>query len=157
MALRILSFYIEGTTWRVAETPTGFQHRQLSDSPEWLPGIPDGITHDVIANTFSQFSPEEPNLYPADVTFKLTYRIGLSETDCYLFSSSEGDLFSIKIPPDTFRVLQKALPFENLPRLRVARLAVENALALGMPECELTPDNSVFEHVRNQLLSAPVR
>ncbi len=125
--------------------------------PEWFPGIPDGISEEVISNTFDQFPEDDPTLLPAQVRFKLTYRVGLSEIDCYLFSSSEGDVFSVKIPPSTFNALQKAFPYQTFPRLRIARLAVEEAIAHGVPECELVPDSTIFEHVRNHLLSAPVR
>ena len=157
MALRILSFYVEGVTWRVAETLNGYSHRQPSGMPEWQSGIPEGISEDVVATTFNQFSPDDPSLSPTRITFKLTYRVGLSEIDCYLFSSSEGDLFSIKIPPATFHALHKAFPYQSFPQLRVARLAVEQAIHHGVPECELAPESIIFEQVRNQLLSAPVK
>src|SRR5690606_32451623 len=110
MALRILSFFIEGTTWRVAQTPTGYCYRNLSNVPEWIPGIPEGIVQDIVDSTFEQFSAEDDSLKPHNVSFKLTYRVGHSNIECFIFSSPDGDLFSVKIPPVTFTALQEAFP-----------------------------------------------
>jgi hypothetical protein len=151
MALRILSFFIEGVTWRVAQTPTGYCHRGLSSMPEWSPGIPSGVAQDIVDSTFQQFSSEDDSLQPQNITFKLTYREGFSNIECFIFSSPDGDLFSVKIPPVTFTALQEALPSQTIPRMRVARIAVQQAIAFGLPGIELLPGSPIYEAVKSQL------
>jgi hypothetical protein len=151
MALRILSFFIEGITWRVAKTPTGYCHRGLSTMPEWIPGIPSGISHDIVESTFQQFPSEDDSLQPHNINFKLTYRVGSSNIECFIFSSPDGDLFAVKIPPVTFITLQEALPSQTIPRMRVARLAVQQAILSGTPEIELLPGSKIYESVKLQL------
>jgi hypothetical protein len=151
MALRILSFFIEGVTWRVAQTPTGYCHRDLSDMPDWIPGIPSGVAQEIVDSTFRQFSDDDDSLQPQNMTFKLTYRVGHSNIECFIFSSPDGDLFSVKIPPVTFTALQEALPSQAIPRMRVARIAVQQAIAMGLPGIELLPGNQIYETVKSQL------
>ena len=151
MALKILSFFIEGVTWRVAQTPDGYCHRSLSSVPEWIPGIPSGVAQDIVDNTFQQFSSEDDSLQPHNITFKLTYRVGYSNIECFIFSSLDGDLFSVKIPPVTFTALQEALPSRTIPRMRVARTAVQQAIAIGWPGVELLPGSQIYEMVKSQL------
>lgn len=154
MNLRILSFFIEGTTWRVAQTSGGYFHRRQGDVPEWKAGIPSGISPEIVKSTFGQFSSNDVSLCPQTIKFKLTYRIGHSQTDCYIFSSSEGDLFSVKIPAATFMALQELFPTQTLPRMRVASLTVQRALAEGFPESELLPGSSLYEAVKAKIASA---
>jgi hypothetical protein len=151
MALRILSFFIEGVTWRVAQTPTGYCHRDLSSMPEWNPGIPSGVAQDIVDSTFRQFASEDESLQPHNMTFKLTYRIGHSNIECFIFASPDGDLFSVKIPPVTFTALQEAFPSQTIPRMRVARIAVQQAIAFGLPGIELLPGSQIYEVVKSQL------
>lgn len=151
MALQILSFFIEGVTWRVAKTSTGYCHRGLSTMPEWIPGIPSGVSQDIVENTFQQFPSDDDSLQPHNITFKLTYRVGSSNIECFIFSSPDGDLFAVKIPPVTFIALQEALPSQTIPRMRVARLAVQQAIASGTPGIELLPGSKIFESVKTQL------
>ena len=151
MALRILSFFIDGVTWRVAQTPTGYCHRDLSSMPEWIPGIPAGVAQDIVESTFRQFASEDGSLEPHNMTFKLTYRVGHSNIECFIFASPEGDLFSVKIPPVTFSALQEALPSQTIPRMRVARAAVQQAIAFGLPGVELLPGSQIYEMVKSQL------
>ena len=136
MPLRILSFFNEGVTWRVAQTPDGYYHRELSSMPEWLPGLPSGVTLDVVESTFLQFSSKDHSPKPSHLSFKLTYRVGQSNVECFIFCSPEGDPFSVKIPPTTFANLQKVLPSEVIPRMRIARLAVQQAITLGLPSVD---------------------
>lgn len=151
MALRILSFFIEGVTWRVAKTSTGYCHRSLSTMPEWTPGIPSGVTQDIVESTFRQFPSEDDALQPHNITFKLTYRVGSSNIECFIFSSPDGDLFSVRIPPVTFIALQEALPSQTIPRMRIARMAVQQAIASGLPGTELLPGSKIYESVKLQL------
>lgn len=157
MALRILSFFIEGITWRVAQTPTGYCHRDLSTIPEWISGIPSGVEQDIVDSTFRQFASEDNSLQPHNITFKLTYRVGFSNIECFIFSSPDGDLFSVKIPPATFTALQEALPSQSIPRMRVARIAVEQAIAFGLPGIELLPGSEIYETVKSRLSGAPLQ
>lgn len=151
MSLRILSFFIEGVTWRVAQTSTGYCHRDLSSMPEWIPGIPSGVAQDIVDSTFQQFASEDDSLEPHNMTFKLTYRVGHSNTECFIFASPDGDPFSVKIPPATYTALQEAIPSQTIPRMRVARLAVQQAIAFGLPGIELLPGSQIFEAVKSQL------
>jgi len=151
MALRILSFFIEGVTWRVAKTPMGYCHRGLSTIPEWIPGIPSGVAQDIVESTFQQFPSEDDSLQPHNITFKLTYHVGSSNIECFIFSSPDGDLFSVRIPPGTFIALQEALPSQAIPRMRVARMAVQEAIGSGLPGIELLPGSKIYESVKSQL------
>ena len=151
MSLRILSFFIEGVNWRVAQTADGFFHWGQAEVPEWKAGIPAGVTEEIVESTFQQFSSDDDSLKPQQLTFKMTYRIGRSNTECYIFASPDGDLFSVKIPPATFVALQEAFPSQTLPRMRVARFAVEQALSSDRPEVELLPGNPLFEGVKSKL------
>ncbi|MGD9852643.1 MAG: hypothetical protein AB7T38_15405 [Nitrospirales bacterium] len=153
MSLKILSFFIEGITWRVAQTSEGFFHWGPAEVPEWKAGIPAGIAKEIVESTFRQFSSDDDSLQPHNLTFKMTYRIGRSNAECFIFSSPEGDLFSVKIPPATFVALQEAFPSHSLPRMRVARIAVEQALSSGLPELELMPVGSIYESVKSKLKS----
>ncbi len=157
MALRILSFFIEGVTWRVAQTPTGYCHRDLSNVPEWIPGIPSGVALEMVESTFRQFADEDDSLQPHNITFKLTYRVGHSDIECFIFASPDGDLFSVKIPPGTFTSLQEALPAQVIPRMRVARIAVQEAIARGLPGIELLPGSPIYERVKSQLAGSPLQ
>ena len=87
MALQIISFFNEGVTWRVAQTADGYYHRELSGMPEWRPGLPSDMTHDVVESTFQQFTSTDPSLDASHLTFKLTYKIGDSNLECFIFSS----------------------------------------------------------------------
>jgi hypothetical protein len=151
MALKILSFFIEGVTWRVAQIPTGYCHRDLSNVPEWVPGIPDGVDQDIVDSTFRQFSSEDDSLQPHNLTFKLTYRVGHSNIECFIFASPDADLFSVKIPPVTFTALQETFPSQIIPRMRIARLAVQQAIIFGFPGVELLPGSQIYELVKSQL------
>jgi len=152
MSLRILSFFHEGVTWRVAQTREGYYHRELSGMPEWLEGLPSDITFDVVESTFQQFSSKDYPLNPSTLSFKLTYRVGQSNVECFIFSSPEGDPISVKIPPTTFAALQQAFPSEAIPHMRLARLAVQQAINLGLfPSVELLPDTPLYESVQSQL------
>jgi hypothetical protein len=157
MALRILSFFIEGVTWRVAQTPTGYCHRGLSSLPEWIPGIPLGVAQDIVDSTFQQFSSEDGSLQPHNMTFKLTYRVGHSNIECFIFASPEGDLFSVRIPPVTFAALQEDLPALTIPRMRVARMTVQQAIICGLPGIELLPGSPIYEKVKSQLSEAALQ
>ncbi|HQU27631.1 MAG: hypothetical protein KC563_04530 [Nitrospira sp.] len=151
MSLRILSFFIEGVTWRVAQTADGFFHWGQTEVPEWKAGIPSGVTQEIVESTFRQFSTDDDTLKPNQITFKVTYRIGRSNTECFIFTSPEGDLFSVKIPPTTFTALQEAFPTHTIPKMRVARIAVEQALSSDLPEVELLPGSPLFEGVKTKL------
>lgn len=151
MSLRILSFFIEGVTWRVAQTADGFFHWGPTEVPEWKAGIPAGVTQEIVESTFRQFSSEDASLKPHHLVFKMTYRIGRSNTECFIFTSPEGDLFSVKIPPATFTALQEAFPTQTVPRMRVARITVEQALSSDLPEVELLPGGPLFENVKSKL------
>lgn len=151
MSLKILSFFIEGVTWRVAQTSEGFFHWGPAEVPEWKAGIPEGIDKKIVESTFRQFSSDDDSLQPHGLVFKMTYRIGRSNTECFIFSSPEGDLFSVKIPPATFAALQETFPSQTLPRMRIARIAVEQALSAGLPELELVPAGSIYEAVQSKL------
>jgi hypothetical protein len=152
MPLKILSFFNEGVTWRVAQTPEGYCHRELSGMPDWLPGLPSDITHEIVESTFRQFSSKEYPLDSSTLSFKLTYLIGQSNVECFIFSSPEGDPLLVKIPPTTFATLQQALsPSEAIPRMRLARLVVQQAIHLGLPSVELLPDTLLYESVQFQL------
>jgi len=153
MSLRILSFFIEGVTWRVAQTAEGFYHWGRTEVPEWKAGIPAGVTRETVENTFRQFPSNDDSLKPHHLTFKMTYRIGRSNTECFIFSSPEGDLFSVKIPQATFTALQEGFPTQALPPMRVARITVEQALSAEMPEVELLPSGPLFEVVKSKLLA----
>ncbi len=119
--------------------------------PEWLAGLPPDITFDVVESTFQKFSSKEYPLDPSTLSFKLTYRVGQSNVECFIFSSPEGDPISVKIPPTTFAALQQAVPSESIPRMRLARLAVQQAINLGFPSVELFPDTPLYESVQSQL------
>jgi len=151
MPLRILSFFNEGITWRIAQTSDGYYHRELSGMPEWLPGLPSGVALDVVESTFQQFSSTDESLQPSHLSFKLTYRVGHSNVECFIFSSPEGDPFSVKIPPATFATLQEDFPSDAIPRMRIARLAVQQAASLGFPSAELLPGTPLYESVQSQL------
>ena len=119
--------------------------------PEWKAGIPAGIDKEIVESTFRQFSSDDDSLQPHGLTFKMTYRIGRSNTECFVFSSPEGDLFSVNIPPATFAALQETFPSQSLPRMRIARIAVEQALSAGLPELELLPAGTIYESVQTKL------
>jgi hypothetical protein len=157
MALRILSFFIEGVTWRVAQTPNGYCHRDCSTMPEWISGIPSGVAKDIVDSTFQQFPPEDNSLQPHEMTFKLTYRIGHSNIECFIFASPEGDLFNVRIPPATFTALQEALPSQTIPRMRVARIALQHAISFGLPGIDLLPDSQIFESVKSHLVKTSLQ
>lgn len=151
MALRILSFFIDGVTWRVAKTPTGYCHRDRSNVPEWLSGIPAGVDAEIVDSTFQQFASEDDSLQPHQLTFKLTYRIGHSNMECFIFASPDGDLFPVKIPPGTFTAFQEAFPSQLIPRMRIARLAVQQAIIYGLPGVELLPESPIYDMIKSQL------
>ena len=151
MALQIISFFNEGVTWRVAQTADGYYHRELSGMSEWQPGLPADITRDVVESTFQQFTSTDHSLDPSHLTFKLTYKIGNSNLECFIFSSPDGDPFLVKIPPKTFGSLQEAFPSEVIPRMRVARLVVEQAIQLGLPTLELLPATPLYETIQSQI------
>lgn len=151
MPLKILSFFNEGTTWRVAQTREGYYHREISGMPEWLAGLPSDITLDLVESTFQQFSSKESHLTPSALSFKLTYQVGKSNVECFIFSSSEGDPLSVNIPQSTFAALKEAFPSESIPRIRLARLAVEQAIKLGLPSVELLPGTPLYDSVQSQL------
>lgn len=151
MPLRILSFVNEHLTWRIAQTPDGYFHRELSGMPEWLIGLPSEISSDVVEGTFQQFPATDTSLQPTNLSFKLTYREGHSNVECFIFASSEGDQFLVKIPPTTFVALQDAFPSHTLPRMRVARLVVKQAMNLGFPSVELRPGTPLYKTLQSQL------
>jgi hypothetical protein len=109
------------------------------------------VAQDIVDSTFRQFASEDDSLQPHNMTFKLTYRVGHSNIECFIFASPDGDLFSVKIPPVTFTALQEALPSQTIPRMRVARLAVQQAIACGLPGIELLPGSEIYETVKSQL------
>ena len=151
MPLRILSFFIEGVTWRVAQTPDGYCHRALSNIPDWVAGIPSGITLDTVENMFQQFAPEDHSTQPQNINFKLTYRDAHSNMECFIFFSPEDDLFSVNIPSTTFATLQKSFPSETIPSMRVARLAVHQAIASGFPSITLVPGTPLYDTIQSHL------
>jgi hypothetical protein len=122
--------------------------------PEWKSGIPSGIDPEVVESTFGQFTDGHTSLEPRTINFKLTFRIGHSDTDCFVFSSPEGDLFSVKIPQATFSALQEAFPTQSVPRMRIARMAVLRALVEGFPEIELLVGGTVYNAVKAQIASS---
>ncbi len=151
MSLRILSFANENATWRVAQTPDGYYHREMTGMPEWLPGLPSAIKIDVVVSTFQQFSSTDSSLVPSNLSFKLTYRVGHSNMDCFIFSSPEGDLFSVKIPPHTYVALQEDFPSNSVPRMRLARMVIQQAVLSGYPSVELLPETPLYKTVQSQL------
>ena len=151
MPLRILSFFNEGLTWRVAQTREGYYHRELSGMPEWIAGLPSEVALDMVESTFQQFSSKESDLIPSTLSFKLTYRVGKSNDECFIFSSPEGDPLSVNIPQSTFAALKQAFPSKAMPRILLARLAVQQAINLGLPSVELLPDTPLYESVQLQL------
>ena len=151
MPLRILSFVNENVTWRVAQTSEGYYHREHSGMPEWLAGLPSGVSPDVAESTFQQFSSTDNSLQPSNLAFKLTYRVGQSNVDYFIFSSPDGDPFTVKIPPTTFATLQEVFPSHTIPRMRLARLVVQQAIHLGLPSVELLPGTPLYKTVQSQL------
>ena len=151
MALRILSFFIEGVSWRVAQTPDGYFHRALSSLPDWVEGIPSGTTLETVENTFQQFSSQDHSTKAQNINFKMAYRDEHSDIECFIFSSPEGDLFSVKIPPTTFFTLQKSFPSETIPKMRVARFAVQKAITSGFPTTTLVPNTPLYDTVQSDL------
>ena len=151
MSLRILSFFNEGVTWRIAQSSDGYYHRNISGMPDWLAGIPSEISLDMVESTFQQFSSQENAIQPSSLSFKLTYRVGQSNVDCFIFCSPEGDQFSVQVPPATFETLQGAFPSDPIPRMRVARLVVQEAIRLGLPDVELLPGTPLYEAVQSQV------
>ena len=151
MSLRILSFFNENLTWRIANTPDGYYHREPSGMPEWQAGLPSGVSLDIVESTFQQFSSTDQSLQPTNLSFKLTYRIGHSNVECFIFSSSEGDTFSIKIPLETFQALQKSLSSHTIPHMRIARLVVHEAIRFGFPSVELLPGTPLYKTVESEL------
>ncbi len=147
MPLRILSFFNEGMTWRIAQTREGYYHREVSGLPEWLAGLPSDMTLDIVESTFQNFSPKDSPITPSTLSFKLTYQVGKSNVECFIFSSPEGDPLTVNIPRSTFAALQQAFPSEAIPRMRLARLAVDQAIHLGLPSVELLPDTPLYEAV----------
>ena len=71
--------------------------------------------------------------------------------ECFIFSSPEEDLFSVKIPPHTLEALQLAFPSHTIPRMRLARLVVQEAIRSGVPSVELLPDSPLYKIVQSQL------
>jgi hypothetical protein len=57
----------------------------------------------------------------------------------------------VKIPLATFTTLQEALPSEAIPRMRIARLAVQQAINLGFPSVELLPGTPLYVTVLSQV------
>jgi hypothetical protein len=151
MSLRILSFVHDNVTWRVAQTPKGYYHRAHSGMPEWCAGLPAGISVDVAESTFQQFPSTDNSLQPSNLAFKLTYRVGDSNDEYFIFSSPEGDPFLVKIPPTTFATLQEVFPTHTIPRMRLARLVVQQAIHLGLPSVELFPGTPLYETIQSQL------
>ena len=151
MPLRIISFFNENVTWRIAKTPDGYHHREPSGMPEWLAGLPSGMSLDIVESTFQQFSSTDNSLQPTNLSFKLTYRIGQSNVECFIFSSPEGDTFSVKIPLETFETLQKSLSSHTIPHMRIARLVVHEAIRFGLPSVELLPGTPLYKTVESQL------
>ncbi len=151
MALQILSFFNENITWRVAQTAEGYYHRKLEGPPEWHTGLPPEISLDMVNKTFQQFPSTDHSLEPSQLSFKMTYRIGHSNVECFVFSSPEGDPFSVKISPSTFATLQDEFPSNPIPRMRVARLTVQLAIDAGLPSLELLPETPVYETLRVKL------
>ena len=151
MELRILSFFNENVTWRIAQTSEGFYHREPSGMPEWQPGIPSGMDLEVVESTFQQFSSADNTIQPTNLSFKLTYRVGHSNEECFVFSSSEGDTFSVNIPPETFATLQEAFPLQTLPRMRIARLVIQEAVQLGKLNVQLLPGTPLYKTLHSQL------
>lgn len=119
--------------------------------PEWIAGLPSEVALDVVESTFQQFSSKEFHLIPSRLSFKLTYQVGKTNVECFIFSSPEGDPLSVNIPQSTFAALQQAFPSEAIPRMRLARLAVQQAISLGLPSVELLPDTPLYESVQSQL------
>jgi hypothetical protein len=100
---------------------------------------------DIVKSTFQKFSSTDHSLDPSQLSFKMTYRIGHSNMECFIFSSPEGDPFSVKISPSTFATLQDEFPSNPIPRMRVARLIVQQAIGLGLPCVELIPGTPLYE------------
>ena len=71
--------------------------------------------------------------------------------ECFIFSSSEGDTFSVKIPLETFEALQKNLSSDTIPHMRIARLVVYEAIRFGLPSVELLPGTPLYKTVKSQL------
>jgi len=151
MALQILSFFNENVTWRVAQTADGYYHRKLEGPPDWHTGLPAEISLDMVKRTFYQFPSTDHSLEPSQLSFKMTYRIGHSNMECFVFSSPEGDPFSVRISPSTFATLQDEFPSNPIPRMRVARLAVQLAIGEGLPSLELLPETPLYEALRSKV------
>ena len=151
MSLKILSFLNEDITWRIAQTPDGYYHREPAGMPDWLAGLPSGISLEAVESTFEQFPSTDHSLQPTNLSFKLTYRVGHSSVECFIFSSSEGDTFSVKIPPTTFTSLQEAFPAYTLPRMRIARMVVQEAIRLGLPSVDLLAGTPLYKTIQAQL------
>ena len=151
MALRILSFFYENVSWRIAQTPDGYFHREPSSTAEWLPGLPDGLSLEIVDSTFEQFSSTDHSLQPTNLSFKLTYKLGQSNEEYFIFSSPEGDTFSVRISPATFATLQEAFPTTILPPLRIANLVVHEAIRLGFPSVEFLPGTQLYQTIHSQI------
>ena len=119
--------------------------------PEWLSGIPSGMNLEVVESTFQQFSSTDNSLQPTNLSFKLTYRVGHSNEECFVFSSSEGDTFLVKIPPETFATLREAFPSRTFPRMRIARLVIQQAIHFGKLNVELLPGTPLYQTIQSQL------
>ena len=105
----------------------------------------------MVKSTFQQFPSTDDSLQPSHLSFKLTYRVGHSNVECFIFASPEGDPFLVKIPPATFAALQEAFPSIAIPRMRIARLAAQQAIHLDLPSVELLTGTPLFETVQSQL------
>ena len=148
MPIRILSFFHENLTWRVAQTPDDYYHRETSGLPEWLVGLPPNVSVDVVSRTFQQFPSTDHSLEPTKLSFKLTYHVGQSNLECFIFSSPEGDPFSVKISSETFASLQNEYHRNPLPRMRIAHLVIQQAIHAGLPSVELRPETPLYKTVR---------
>ncbi len=71
--------------------------------------------------------------------------------ECFIFSSSEGDTFSVKIPLETFQALQQNLSSDTIPHMRIARLVVHEAIRFGLPSVELLTGTPLYNSVQSQL------
>ena len=119
--------------------------------PEWLTGLPSELSAEVVEDTFQQFPAADTSLQPSNLSFKLTYREGHSNVECFIFASPDGDQFLVKIPPTTFAALQEATPSQTHPRMRIARLVVQQAMDLGFPSVELLPGTPLYKTLQSQL------
>ena len=155
MATKILS-YFDGEHWRILKVPQGYFHRPVSGSPTWNSGIPQSLSTDQAEEMFHRLPEDESLLRAKDLQYKRTFSIGATKTQCFQFTTAEGDPFTVQIPAVTLRALQTEFPGKRrLPELRLAHLALEYALEHGPPEIEIEIDGPIWSMIKHRLGANP--